>query len=87
MKNNGLKNRTTEKLHSDLIGIKTITVILGVTLLVLFTIVIYGLIVKDNRPTFLVLFVVVISFSAILPIQFIIIKNIRNELKLRKRNR
>ena len=87
MKKNNLNNMTNEKLHSDLKRIKTITRTLAITLLILFAIVIYGLIFKDNRPTFLVLFLVVMSFSAILPIQLIKTKNIRNILKLRKSNK
>ena len=87
MKKNDLNNMTNEKLHSDLNGIKTMTLTLAITLLILFTIIIYGLIFKDNRLTFLGLFVVGISFSAILPIQLIKIKNIKNILKLRKNNK
>jgi NADH:ubiquinone oxidoreductase subunit K len=86
MKNEKLKNRTTEKLESTLTAIKIISSALIGVLALLFIISIYGLIVKENKTTFISLITVAISLSAVLPLQFIIMKNINNELNKRKIN-
>ncbi|MBK6947374.1 MAG: hypothetical protein IPH16_04180 [Haliscomenobacter sp.] len=77
MKKEDLKNKTTERLKSELKAIKIITGALIGVLTLLFIISIYGLIVKENNSTFIALIAVAISLSAILPIQFVNMKNIK----------
>ncbi|MBK7475047.1 MAG: hypothetical protein IPI11_03130 [Haliscomenobacter sp.] len=84
MKKEDLKNKTTERLKSELKAIKIITGALIGVLTLLFIISIYGLIVKENNSTFIALIAVAISLSAILPIQFVNMKNIKNKLNVIK---
>tara|TARA_B110000090_G_C12946804_1_gene279552 strand:- start:228 stop:488 length:261 start_codon:yes stop_codon:yes gene_type:complete len=84
MKEDNLKNETSEKLESELQVIKIITGALIGVLSVLFTVSIYGLITKEDNATFISLIVVAISCSAILPLQFNSMKKIKTELELRK---
>ncbi|MBK8879853.1 MAG: hypothetical protein IPN74_15345 [Haliscomenobacter sp.] len=84
MKKEDLKNKTTERLKSELKAIKIITGALIGVLTLLFIISIYGLIAKENNSTFIALIAVAISLSAILPIQFVNMKNIKNKLNVIK---
>jgi len=83
MKNTDLKNKTTEKLESELTAVKIISGALIVVLVPLFALTIYGMISNKNSSN-LPLLVVAISCSAILPIQFSNMKKIKTELN-RKR--
>lgn len=86
MKKLDFKNKTTEKLEGELKAIKIIaSMLFGVLALLLITS-IYGLITQENKSTFIALLVVAISLSAILPLQFINMKKIKDELELRKDN-
>jgi uncharacterized membrane protein len=84
MKKNDLKEKSTEKLESELKGIKIITGALVGILIVLFAVNLYGLIFKDKNAAFIVGIVVALALSAILPMQFNNIKKINTELKLRE---
>jgi hypothetical protein len=83
MKKEDFKNKTTEKLESELKAIKIISgALIGVLSLLLVSSV-YGLIATDKSVIFIALIAVAISISAILPIQFVNMKNIKTELNSR----
>jgi len=84
MKKNDLKEKSTEKLESELKGIKIITGALVGILIVLFAVNLYGLIFIDKNAAFIGGIVVTIALSSILPMQFNNIKKINTELKLRE---
>ena len=84
MKKNDLKEKSTERLKSELKGIKIVTSALVGILTVLFAVNLYGLIWKDNNGAFIAGMAVAISLSAILPLQFGSIKKIIAELKFRE---
>lgn len=84
MKNDNLKEKTTEKLQSELKTIKTITAALIGILTLLFIVTIYGLTMSNNKSTFIALIAVAISCSAVLPLQFSNMKKIKNELNFRE---
>ena len=79
-----LKEKTTEKLNSELKILKLSTGILTGILLVLFIICVFGLLTKDDNRVFISMIVVPIALSAILPLQYSNIKKIKAELKNRK---
>ena len=79
-----LKNKTTEKLNSDLITLKVITGILIGALIALFSVSLYGFLKTENNGTFIALMVVAISLSAIIPLNYVNIKKIKKELELRE---
>lgn len=86
MKEEDLKNKTTEELQSELKQTKTLTGALTGVLILLYSVTIYGLIAKEEKTTFIALIAVAISCSLILAINFAKIKEIKNELKLRVDN-
>ncbi len=86
MKKDDLKNKTIEKLESELKKLKSVTGALSGILIVLFAVTIYGLITQDNKSTFIALIAVAISCSAILPSQFGSMKKIKTELASRENN-
>ena len=79
-----LKEKTTEKLASELRLLKMSTGILIGILSVLFIVCVFGLFTKDNNRVFISLIVVPIALSAILPSQFSNMKKIKAELESRK---
>ncbi len=86
MKKEDLKDKTLEKLTSDLTMLKATTGALSGILLVLFTVTVYGLLSKkDDKATFISLMVVAISCSAVIPFNIRKIKQIKKELSLRER--
>jgi hypothetical protein len=88
MKENKLKEKSTEKLKTELSFIKIITGALIGVLTLLFTINLYGLIWRDNNGAFMAGMLVAFSLSAILPMQFSYMKKMKTELKIReKKNR
>ncbi len=84
MKNNYWKNKTTVQLQSKLNVNKITAIALVIVLTILTAISIYGLIAKDNISTFVPLFAVVCTGWGILPLPFYLMKEIKNELKLRE---
>lgn len=86
MKKEKLKNKATEKLEGELKAVKIITFMLLTVLILLYITSIYGIITKENNSTFIALIAIAVSLSAILPIQFINMKKIQDELKSRKNN-
>ncbi len=84
MKNNDLKNKTNEQLQSNLNVNKAITIALIIVLTLLTAISIYGLIAKDNVPTFIALLAVACTSWSFLPLPIDSIKEIKNELELRE---
>lgn len=78
-----LKDKTTEKLNSELNAIKVVTGALIGVLTLLFIVCIYGLLIKENKSTFTALIVVPLALSAIIPMNFGFIKKIKKELQLR----
>ena len=83
MKINDIKAKSTEKLKSDLTGIKIITGALVIILALLFVVNLYGLFSKDNKSAFIAGIIVALALSAILPSQFSSMKKIKKELELR----
>jgi hypothetical protein len=83
MNSDSLKDITTVQLLSNLNLIKAITIALICVITLLLSITIYGMATKDDTGTFVAFFVVGISCSAALPLQFINMKMIKNELKSR----
>ncbi|PIB25176.1 hypothetical protein BFP77_14840 [Maribacter sp. 4U21] len=79
------KEKTTEKLESELKLLKMSTGILTGILLVLFIICIFGLLTKENNRVFISMIVVPIALSAILPSQFSNMKKIKSELEFRNK--
>ena len=84
MKINKLKKKSTERLKSELNGVKIITGTLALILTVLFSVNLYGLLLKDKNTAFIAGMAVAISLSAILPSQFSSMIKIKKELKLRE---
>lgn len=78
-----LQSKSSKELESTLKATKVISTALLVVITLLISISIFGLIFKDNNPTFLPLLVVGISCSAILPLQFSTMEKIKTELKSR----
>ena len=81
-----LQSKSSKELEGSLRATKVISTALLVVVTLLISITIFGLIFKDNNSTFLPLLVVGLSCSAILPLQFATMKNIKTELKSRKKN-
>ena len=77
------ENKTSEKLNSELRGLKVITYALAGVLVFLFVTCIYGLIAKENKATFIALLGVGMSLSVIVFVNFGNMKKIKNELKSR----
>lgn len=83
MKIEGFGGKSTEKLKGELKALQVVAWALAIILFFLFTLTIYGLVVKENKSTFIALLVVAFSCSAMLPFQVILMKKIKKELKLR----
>lgn len=83
MKKEELKNKSDEKLESELKKTKLINGALIGILIPLFALTIYGLVTAENKSTNIALLAVAISCSAILPMQFALIKKIKTELASR----
>lgn len=79
-----LKTKTTEKLKAELNGLKVITGALIGVLGVLFIFCIYGMMTKEDNAFFISMIVVPIALSAIIPINYGKIKNIKLELESRQ---
>ena len=77
------KNKSTERLNSELKTLKMITGALIGVLTVLFAVTIYGLLTKENNSTFIALIAVPFSLSAIILLNFGIMKKINKELDSR----
>ncbi|MGB5437845.1 MAG: hypothetical protein WBM98_18270 [Maribacter sp.] len=84
MKNKNLKNKTTGQLQSKLSVTKAISIALVIALTLFTAFSIYGLIAKDNVPTYIALFAIACTSWSFLPLPFIAIKEIKSELKLRE---
>jgi hypothetical protein len=84
MKNNDLKNKTIEQLQSKLNVNKAISITLIIVLTLLTAFSIYGLIAKDNVPTFIALFAVACTSWSFIALPFMFKKDIKTELKLRE---
>lgn len=79
-----LSDKSTDELKNTLKTLQTISYILAIVIFLLFCFTIYGLIFIEKNSTFIALFAVGISCSAILPLQFSSIKKIKTELKSRE---
>lgn len=84
MKKNELKNQSTQQLIKSMNMLKGIIGALLIMILILLSISIYGLITADNNTIFIALISVGISCSVILSVIFILMNNIKTELKYRK---
>ncbi len=84
MKNQDLTTKSTEKLKADLKTIKSVTGMLIGVLIVLFSVIIYGLLSQENNSTFIALIAVGVSCAGILPLQFSNMKKIKAELASRE---
>lgn len=76
--------KSTKELKDTLKVLKTVAYCLATVVLLLLSIVIYGLLFKENSETFLALLVVGLSCSTILPLQFSSMKNIKDEINSRE---
>jgi hypothetical protein len=85
MKKEDLKNKTTEKLESELKQLQAFTWIFTGVLITLFAVVIYGLF-TNKSSTDLPLLAVAISCSAVLIPQFSNIKKLKIELETRRQD-
>lgn len=83
MKDDSLKDKSTEQLKSNLNFIKAITIALICVITLLLSITIYGMASKEDNGTFVALFVVGVSCGATLPLQFMNMKKIKTELQSR----
>ena len=83
MKKHKLKNQTTEQLTTAMNMLKGITGALIIMIIILLSISIYGLIMKENNTIFIALIAVGTSCSAILTVQFILMNKIKTELQSR----
>ena len=81
-----LKSKNTEELKSYLLVTKIITYTLIGVLGLLLGISIYGLLTKEDNGTFIASIVVAISLGAFIPLNYITMKKIKRELKLRESN-
>ncbi len=83
MRIEGFKEKSSEKLKSELKAIQIVMGAMAIVLFFLYTLTIYGLVVKEDKSTFIALLVVAFACSAILPFQFVMLSKIKKELKLR----
>ena len=79
-----LSEKTTAKLKEELTGLKIINGALIGLLGVLFLVCIYGLLKKEDNSVFRALIVVPMALSAMIPVNFGLMKKIKAELKSRK---
>lgn len=84
LKNKKPRINTLERLESQLTAYKVLTGIFIIALLLLFMISIYGIIIQENKAAFISLMTVAIALSAILPIQFLNMRNIKKEMETTK---
>ena len=84
MKDDNFGNKTTERLLYYFTLIKRITIALICVIVLLVSIIVYRMVTEDDIKTYLPMFVVGVCCSGVLPIQFINMKKIKTELKLRK---
>ena len=87
MKSNELKNQTTAQLTKSLNMLKGITGALIIMTIIVLSISIYGLLNRENTTLFIALIAVGTSGSAILTLQFVLMSNIKTELKKKKKER
>tara|TARA_B100000795_G_C22793515_1_gene438171 strand:+ start:133 stop:387 length:255 start_codon:yes stop_codon:yes gene_type:complete len=83
VKKDNFKNKTTGQLKISLRVIKIITIALICVITLLLSITIYGMATKEDIGTFIAPFVVGISCSGILPLQFMLMTRIKSELASR----
>ena len=83
MEKQDLKNKTSEKLQSQLKVTKLMTDLLIGVLSFLVGICIYGLFTSDNKTTFVSLLVVAFSIGIIIPINYLNMTKIKKELESR----
>lgn len=76
--------KPTKELRDTLKMLKIVAYSLATVVFLLLSIIIYGLLFKENSKTFLALLVVGLSCSAILPLQFSSMKKIKDEIKSRE---
>jgi amino acid permease len=81
---NNFKNKKIGELTFLFSLIKMITAVLIFIIVILFSITMFRMGTENDFETSLPFFIIVIGCSATLPIQFMNMKNIKTELKLRK---
>ena len=85
-RNKMIKNRTSEKLNSDLKMLKIIIGMLITGVILIVGVFIYGLLIKDINGDFLYLSLFTSSTSLIILTSYIHVEKIKKELKLRVLN-
>lgn len=80
-----LKDKTTDKLRTELKMIKAITAGLVFVLSLLFITCIYGVLTKEDNTTFIALIAVPIALCGMIPLNLSNIKKIKKELELREK--
>ncbi|MCL5244271.1 DUF4448 domain-containing protein [Cellulophaga sp. 20_2_10] len=83
MKTQDLKGKPTDQLKGELNMLKVLTIALSVVVFLLFAICMYGLILKDNNGVFIPLMVVAFSTGSMIPMNYMNMKKIKEELKTR----
>lgn len=81
---NTFENKTTEQLQENLGMLKVITIMLALVVTLLIAVNIYGLLTKEDKSTFIALFVVAISCGGMIPVQMISMKKIKMEIASRE---
>ena len=79
-----LKNKSTEKLETELKSIKEIKLSLILIIISLYGASIYGLLNMENRPLFLAISIIGLVCISILAVQLTNIKKLKIELNKRK---
>ncbi|WP_397447680.1 hypothetical protein [Polaribacter sp. R77954] len=78
------ENKSTKDLEDTLKVMKAVAITLSIVILLLLSICVYGLVTKENKTTFIALFVVGVSCGAMLPIQISSMNKIKTEIESRK---
>ncbi len=86
MMKNDFENQSTEKLETYLKMTKTLTGVLIAVLILLIAVNIYILIYRDNTVLVIGGMIIALSFIALIPAQFRVMRKIKAELKWREDN-
>ena len=79
-----LKSKTINKLKSELQLYKVLNYMLMTIIVLVITVCVYGIIVKEENSTFVILITSVLCTGGVIPLNYSNIKKIKKELELRK---
>jgi membrane protein YdbS with pleckstrin-like domain len=86
MKKNEFKEKSSEQLKSTLNMFKVLVIFLVIVLLFLVGVCVYGLLMKEDKSTFIALIAVASGASITLIAPIVKMKEIKFELRMRKEN-